>query len=214
MKILKLSFVALCCVAFFGCANKMALSKGQSNIDTAGNSIVLLPVKVSNKIRSVYQPDLQIAYLEGKEAQRVAVNDGLFKEEKETFKDSLLSFSLKPGSYTLTQITGNYMIPFFLNANCVIPVQGSFEVKPNSVTYLGHINAAIVELTTGEEPRAGGLFPLMDQAMAGFSTGTFRVVIEDRYAEDVANYRSEYPGLQGVTIEKAVLTLNPITAAK
>jgi hypothetical protein len=45
----------------------------------------------------------------------------------------------------------------------------------------------------------------MDQALAGFSTGTFDVVFTDKYEEDMIKFRSEYPALETVKIDKSIL---------
>jgi len=46
---------------------------------------------------------------------------------------------------------------------------------------------------------------LIDQAVAGFSTGTFDVVVEDKYDEDMKLFISEYPALQNTKVEKSIL---------
>jgi hypothetical protein len=202
----KLLLAFICSFALFGCAGNLGMVKGQTTIDTSTKSLVLLPVTVSNQNKPGYQPDLTDAFLAlGADTQRIGTKDALFKEEKDKSKDYLMSFSLQPGTYTLERIVGMYKIPMLIRASCQIPLKKSFEVKPNSVLYLGHVTATIVERKSDEE-RAGILIPLLDQAVAGFSTGTFVVDIADRYDSDIANYRSEYPGLTNAKIEKAVLS--------
>jgi hypothetical protein len=39
----------------------------------------------------------------------------------------------------------------------------------------------------------------------GFSSGTFDVVVEDRFDEDMKLFVSEYPALQNVKVEKTIL---------
>lgn len=202
----KLLLALICSFALFGCAGKLGMVKGQTSIDTSTKSLVLLPVTVSNQNKPGYQPNLTDAFLAiGADTQHIATKDALYKEEKDRSKDYLMSFSLQPGTYTLEKIMGTYKIPMIIKASCEIPLKKSFEVKPNSVVYLGHVTATIVE-RKGDEERAGSLIPLLDQAWAGFSNGTFVVDIADRYESDIANYRSEYPGLTNVKVEKAVLS--------
>jgi hypothetical protein len=202
---LKILLCIICSVTLFGCAGKLGLVKGQASIDTSSKSLVLLPVTVSNQNRPGYQPDLVGAYLKmGADSQHIGTKDAVFKEDKDKSKDYLMSFSLEPGTYTLANIVGAYRIPLLVKAWCLIPLNKTFEVKANSVTYLGHVTATIVE-RKGDEERAGGLVPLMDQALAGFSNGTFVIDIADSYDRDIANYRSEFPGLTNAKIEKAVL---------
>jgi hypothetical protein len=54
------------------------------------------------------------------------------------------------------------------------------------------------------EERAG-LFPLVDAVIAGFSSGTFDVVVEGRFEENMKRFNSEYPALQSVQVEKSIL---------
>lgn len=216
MKMFRVKMLALllCSFVMFGCAGNLGLTKGQTSIDVSSNSLVLLPVTVSNQNHTGFQPDLVDAYLRlGTDSQRIGTKDSVFKEDKDKSKDYLMSFSLKPGTYTIEKIIGSYRIPMIIKAWCQIPMDKSFEVKANSVVYLGHVSATIVERKNDDQERAGGMIPLMDQGIAGFSTGTFVVDIADRYESDMANYRSEFPGLKDTKVEKAVLT-SQVKAAK
>jgi hypothetical protein len=200
-----------------GCANNMALTKGKTGIDPAGKAIVLVPVTVSNQNKSGYQPDLTAAFMtSGGDNIRFNTKDGLDKEEKDKFKEYLLSFDLAPGTYTLERIAGAYKIPLLIKAWCSIPLNAPFEVKANTITYLGHVDATIVERMDDSQERAGGLIPLLDQSIAGFSTGTFVVGVSDRYDEDIAKYTAEYPGLKGLTIIRTILPqkVQPVATAK
>ena len=55
------------------------------------------------------------------------------------------------------------------------------------------------------ELRAGPVIPLIDQAVAGFSGGTFEVKIFDNYDDDMAVFRQKHPALGHFTVERAVL---------
>jgi hypothetical protein len=57
-----------------------------------------------------------------------------------------------------------------------------------------------------EEHRAGGVLPLIDQAVAGFSDGTFDVVFSDNYDGDMGRFISKFPALNNVPVEKAILS--------
>lgn len=188
-----------------GCGGNLALVKGQAELNASDSSIVLVPIKIANINKPGYQPVLLSASLDGADGHRIDVDGSLFKEEKNKYKEYLMSFILKPGVYTLTDIIGNYKIMLLLNAYCLVPISAAFEVKPNSITYLGHINADIVERKDDNADRAGSLFPLMDQAIAGFSNGTFVINVEDHYDEDVARYREAYPALKSAKIDKSIL---------
>ncbi len=80
-------------------------------------------------------------------------------------------------------------------------------MKPNSVVYIGKIDAVIRKRKNDSEVRAGELWhTYIGQALAGFSTGTFDIEFKDNYDEDMKLYLAEYPGLQKVKIEKSILS--------
>jgi hypothetical protein len=205
-------YVALLCFAFAmtGCASNMALTKGQDKIDTSAESIALVTVKVSNTNKTGYQPDLSYAFFfaksDGAEKKRFDIKTDPYKSAKNEYNEYLLSFSLKPGKYDLASIWATYSVPLLLKASCVLPLNTIVEVKPNTVVYLGNIDAVIREKKESTEVRAGTLIPLLDQALAGFSTGTFDIGYKDNYDEDIKAYQAQYPALQKVQIEKSILT--------
>ena len=84
------------------------------------------------------------------------------------------------------------------------PMHSPLEAKERGIFYLGHINATVRE-RQGDEFKAGRTIPLIDQAIAGASTGTFDVAITDEFATDEALFRSKFPALEGVAIKKAIL---------
>lgn len=55
------------------------------------------------------------------------------------------------------------------------------------------------------EFRAGLPFPLVDQAVTGFSGGTFDVEIIDQFEKDELEFKSRFPALRDVNIQKAIL---------
>jgi len=72
------------------------------------------------------------------------------------------------------------------------------------VYYLGHVDATVRE-RTGNEFKAGAPIPLIDQAVAGASSGTFDVAITDRWTQDESLFKNKYPALKKATINKSVL---------
>ena len=70
--------------------------------------------------------------------------------------------------------------------------------------YIGHVQAVVRERKDGEE-RAGPVIPLIDQAVVGASGGTFDVTISDAWATDEALFKSTFPALARVSIEKKLL---------
>ncbi|HEY3307169.1 MAG TPA: hypothetical protein VGJ93_01825 [Desulfuromonadaceae bacterium] len=194
---------------FSGCAANMALTKGQENVDLTEKSIALASIRISNQNKPGYQPSLLYAFFfansSNAEKTHIDLKIEPLKSEKDQYNEYLMSFSLKPGKYNFSQIWGNYKIPVLLNAMCSVPLNTQVEIKPNSVIYLGHIDATIRERKNDTEERAGSVIPLIDQSVAGFSSGTFDVVINDKFDEDIKAYIAEYPVLNKVQVEKAIM---------
>ena len=126
-----------------------------------------------------------------------------YRSEKDGYNEYLLSFELEPGSNTFfwikTKCSG-----FLWGAIAPIRLYSEVDIKPNSITYLGHIDAILRKKKSGNEKRAA-TFPLIDAQIAGYTTGTFDVVVKDRFDEDMKSFISEYPELQNFNIEKSIL---------
>jgi hypothetical protein len=193
-----------------GCAANMPLTANQDTIDLSNESIALVSVKVANKYKPSYQPGMLYAFFfpEGEDGKKTHIDiktDPVVSEE-DRYNEYILNFSLKPGTYNFAAIWGQYQVPLLLNATCVIPLNSKVEIKPNCVSYLGHIDAVIRKRNNDEEQRAGAVVPLIDQAVVGFSGGTFDVAIRDQYEEDMGRFLAKYPALNNVTVEKNVLS--------
>lgn len=80
-----------------------------------------------------------------------------------------------------------------------------FELKANSMIYLGRVEAVVRERKDDSELRAGPVVPLIDQAVAGFSGGTFHIQVLDNYDADLASFRQKYPALEKFTVDRAVV---------
>lgn len=209
-------------LSIFGCGGaNMALVKGQEKLDLNDQSVGLLSVRISNVNKPGYQPELfyarihQLLEADKKDSVSVSIKDDPYHSEKDKYNEYLLSFNLKSGRYTLETLFAHYKIPLLLSAHCNVPLNASFDIKPGKVVYLGKVNATIVERTNDDQERAGSLIPLLDQAMAGFSSGTFKVSIDDNFETDINAYREQYPALRGVNIERTVIiTQKPTVAQK
>lgn len=119
-------------------------------------------------------------------------------------KEYLVSISLPPGRYKLREISGASG-GFPVLGTFSIPVYTKFEMRPNTLVYLGRIEAVVRERKDDNELRAGPVFPLLDQAITGFSGGTFDIRIFDNYEEDFSFFVEKYPLLSKYAVEKAVL---------
>lgn len=187
-------------VSLIGCANQMPLTKGQNSIDLSKHTIALLSVKVSNQHKPEYQPNHLLLFAGG----AAHVVDDIYKSGKNDFNWYLVNLGLEPGTNRFQKIWFIYRGPF-VGGHASIPLEVDTEIKGGSVTYLGHLNLVIRSKKDNNEPNAGPLLPLIDQAVTGFSTGTYDLVIEDRFDEDIKSFTSEYPGLEKVKVEKIIL---------
>lgn len=209
MVLCKLFATLLLVAGLTGCGGlSTALVKGQDKLDMGENGVVLASVRIANQNKPGYQPKIKLAFVQqlAPENGRLAfkVTDGPYKSAEDQYNEYLLSFSLKPGQYSLSGLMGTYSIPLLVSATCSVDCKAPFKVKPGVVSYIGNIQATIVE-RKGDEDRAGPVIPLIDQTVAGFSSGTFELTVADRYSDDVAAFQSEYPALKGLSIEKQVL---------
>lgn len=211
MSKLRLALILCLALLFAGCAgHKMALTKGQSG-KVANKSIALLSVKIANKNVPKCQPEITGAVLcpQSETCSRPLPyfhkTDEPYKSMDESFKEYLLSFELDSGTYNLKWIGARYSIPMLIESGGAVPLDMKIDITPNRIIYLGHLDVVLRERKDDREKRAGSLFPLIDQAAAGFSSGTFDVVVEDKYDEDMKAFVSEYPVLQNVKVEKALL---------
>jgi hypothetical protein len=62
----------------------------------------------------------------------------------------------------------------------------------------------VVERKDGEL-RAGPLIPLIDQAVTGFSGGTWNVAVSDRFDQDMTEFRTDFPVLEKADAQEDVL---------
>jgi len=110
--------------------------------------------------------------------------------------------ALPPGQYMLrlgigrvTQITDAYIqVPFALN----------FFVPPDSVVYLGHVEATMRPWSVGDF-LAGPSQPWLAQKMLGVTQSSFDVVVQDRTASDITQMRSDFPMLIPTPIKVEIL---------
>jgi hypothetical protein len=85
-----------------------------------------------------------------------------------------------------------------------VPLHANVSQADNGVYYLGAIKGVIRERKDNEF-RAGPAIPLIDQAIAGASTGTFEIEISDSFATDIEMFRKAFPMLKDVDVKKAIL---------
>jgi len=210
-KFIRLIAVAVMGVAVTGCANvnNMAFDHASTTLDTKVKSIVLLTVDVSRSDGSRWVPEPKIAKFEKLGATN---NEGLqnFRLDKRidaTQVDDksiyLVRVALAPGQYKFQEIFG-MASAFPVHGFFDIPVGADLNVKPNSVTYIGRITAKLRK-RVGNEFRAGPVAPLIDQAIAGMSNGTWDISIDDLAQQDLAFFRESFPVLRYAVIDTVAL---------
>ncbi len=193
-----------------GCATSMkaAMDKKTEKIDVGEDSLFLLTAEISNDYKPAYQPDAMVLNVETPDAnsseQRFNYpvdEDGTFK--KETGNKYVFRGRLKPGKYVVRGILGNKAsFPFF--GTFYMPLHCEFEAKKGQVADLGRVIARIRE-RQGYEFRAGPVAPLVDQAVTGFSGGTFDVQVVASNDADTRWLKSLYPALRGVEVVAGTL---------
>ena len=195
------------CLALFmaGCANNMALKKGQDSIDLSNGAIALLSVRISNQNEPSHQPLIVGAYTMRQSKTTFHRTRNAYKKEGDDFKEQLLSFELEPSVNNIIKLWATCP-DLIVTSFASIPLNLNADIKPNSVNYLGHIDVKIRKKKNDAEESAGPAFPYtVGNAAAGFLTGTYDVVIEDKFDEDMKMFISEYPALQKVKVEKSIL---------
>ncbi len=196
-----------------GCAARrnMAFTKNIQQIDISKESIAIFTLKTFNSYKPGCEPFADFVTIKnsngtGQEEYKYFTNLPT-KKVKEQYNEYLLSMQMTPGEYLLDKISGMVML-YHMNGNCGsydIPISSTFKVEPNSVVYIGRIEADNVKRVSDDELRAGPVLPLIDQAIAGYYTGTFRVKVYDNFDEDIQSFTNEFPALKNQKIVKGIL---------
>lgn len=195
-----------------GCATptKMPFGSADEAINPA-KSIYLMTTTLKNDYHTSYQPKAIVLHVErgaaAEKADRINYTmDELSRAETGaagTGNTYYLRMELEQGQYVVRSITG--MVQSFpIIAGFSAPLHTDLTVSTPGVYYLGHVDATVRE-RTGNEFKAGPSLPLIDQAVAGASGGTFDIAISDRWARDEAEFKRRFPVLKSATINKAVL---------
>ena len=190
-----------------GCAGirPMALSSFKGESELNDTSIGLFTLRTTNEYKPSFQPAVkwvEIVPSDSGEGQKFKVEKP-YRKVKKQFYEYLISINLKPGTYYVGMVMGrsNNII---ISASFQFPVSARFDMPQRSVVYLGHVDMKNRERKEGE-PRSGSVIPLVDQSVAGYSGGTFDVVITDRRDDDIPVFLQEYPFLKKVSIESKIM---------
>lgn len=193
-----------------GCAtvNQMALKQGDKTLDLNGKGLALMSLTVANHYKPDYQPKVFVVQVETPHAKS--------KKDRQNFKIDadgtivtthgpryLARMALTPGHYIIRGAMCMYK-SLFITAFCEMPIQEDIDIKANQVSYLGRV-AGTIRKSHGDELHAGSALPLIDQAVTGFSSGTFDVKISDRRKEDMKLFRKFFPALDNTPIQMAIM---------
>jgi hypothetical protein len=214
MPVLSNRLLCACLLLFglSGCAtvNDMAVGKNSGSVDTHSKSIVLMSLEVYRTDNSSFVPRPFVVKLQKPGADSKAERQNFkLHEDEDTIPQGdhklyLVRMALEPGVYDLMDVEGFARVFPLTNGMFQLPLLMRLNVSPNSVTYVGRVTATLRPRQEGEF-RAGALFPLIDQAAAGLSNGTWDVAVSDPGPADIAAFRSQFPALQGVTIADRAL---------
>jgi len=197
-----------------GCASvsQMALKKDSGPLDLSKKSIAVFTLRTSNQYKPAFQPNVrQVEITAGSTGKEQGFRVGRAHAKSRDFYEYLVSVDLEPGVHTLRRVWGTSM-NLMIIASFSFPVDETFEVPPNAVIYIGHMDMTNRKREEGE-PRSGSLVPLVDQALAGFSGGTFDVTVSDRSATDIPLFVQTYPCLRDVQIAKTLMRKCPDQSA-
>lgn len=211
---LKLFAVLLLPGLLAGCATptKMAYSDEFKTVVKPSDAVFLMTATVKNNYHPSFQPRMLLVNVEkaGATQKSDRFNFTLDKQARLKEADSheegnwyLLRLELPPGQYVIVGLTC-LSRHFPIMSTFFVPLHEELSVTQPGVFYLGHVDATVRE-RTGDEFKAGPSIPLIDQAAAGASGGTFDVLVSDRWELDEASFRGTFAPLGAARVEKAIL---------
>ncbi len=189
-----------------GCAtNKMALDAGKGSVSSSAKPIGIFTLRTANDFKPSFLPEVaKIEVLAGDSGSgRKFKNGKPYQKVKKQYCEYLVSVALEPGAYTLGDVAGTSG-NFLISGHFKFPAGTHFSLSPGSISYLGHVVMTNRQRAEGER-RSGSIFPLIDQSVCGFSSGTFDVSVVDRSDTDIPAFIQAYPWLQQMNITKAIM---------
>ena len=193
---IRAAIVCLVCIfsvmSFCGCSSlkPMALNKNPEELDLNKKSIGLFTLNFMNRYKPKYSPFAKSIEIISQDGKRVKYQGS-----------TLCSVDLEPGVYTIGKVSG-FATTALIYGQFNFDVGVTFELPPDTVAYLGHIDMVNRKKVKGE-PSSGGIFPLIDQGVSGFAGGTFDITVSDRSDTDIPMFEETYPEL-----EKYIVTAN------
>jgi len=198
-------FVIICLISitgsslFSGCSGfrPMAMENKSSPLQPATRPVGLFTLKTSNKYKPGFQPNvysITIISEQTKKEKTVFTVTKPIRQEKDAFIEYLVSVDLPAGKYTIGEVSG-ISTAILIRGHFEFFVGASFELLPDKIVYLGHINM-VNRKRVGKEPPSGSPFPLVDQGATGYGDGTFDVTISDQSGRDIPLFEQTYPELK------------------
>jgi hypothetical protein len=195
-----------------GCAIApyMPLSEEGAKVDST-KPLYLMSVTLKNDYKERWQPRILNVIL-SKENGTAKPDQIVFRMDS---KGTIASESEKEQTTYLVRFTAESSPHTILGFNAMAsafpvhgfyftPLHSSVPTATGGVYYLGAVKAIVRERKENEF-RAGPVIPLIDQAVAGASSGSFDVEITDAYNSDVELFRKTFGPLKDMEIQKAVL---------
>jgi hypothetical protein len=203
-----LAFWGAAAFVFHGCVSTrpMALTVETKAIETKTGAIALMTLKMSNQYVPSYQPGVRWIQVNpsGQASGPRFVPRDIYQSVKNEYNEYLVSVQLAPGKYSVGDVLG-YSGRFPVAGNFCFPMDAEFQLKPEAVVYIGHVDMVNRRRRNDTERRSGSIFPLVDQGVTGFAGGTFDISISDRFDEDMKAFRGKYPVIADQQVEKALL---------
>jgi hypothetical protein len=202
-KCLKIIFLTALIALFSGCASvaEMPFNQSVKAIDNS-KGVLVGSITIQNKNKPEYQPMLWTVFVK-KDGKEFAFIKPTFISGNSEGNKYLFSIAFEPGAAEL------YAFRFlgsgtFINGLAQLPFEQQITFEKNKIIYIGDITATIIP-RENEEPRAGPVIPIIDQAVLGFSSGTFVVDIKDNYNTDIQFIKQKFPYLKDKMISKMIL---------
>jgi hypothetical protein len=214
LKRLLIAVATAASVLLTGCATRttQAFENDADRVTATSDPVYLLTATVRNDYKKHWQPRVIVVNVEkdGATDKSGRFNFTMDKKalldeaDKEAGNKYLLRLQLPPGKYEIVGLT-EMGRSFPIVANFFTPLHETLIVSgKGTVTYLGHVEASVRE-RSGDEFKAGLSIPLIDQAIAGASGGTWDVAIVDAWGTDEALFRGRFAALKDAPIEKGLL---------
>lgn len=204
----RLSYAVLATVMLAGCAS--VADRKADVLDLSNESIVVMSMRFSNSLRPDELVDsigFAVNALDRMEPKThtLAGQQGAFdggpagrgiQVGVPPDGEALLVLRLPPGRFNLSDLGGRTKLGGVL----AFSVQSPFEVRPRTVTYLGHLDLRNKAKTTEDDQSSGNAF-----LSVSFKGGTLDVKLKDRYEQDLARLHREYPGTRTIEVVRAPL---------